>query len=161
MKYKFWRRQHENLALSSSRLHDQTTFYRQFKQDLLISQKHVFIESPFITHKRIATLLPVLKSLTRRGVQLTISTRDPAEHEGLLSEWAWEDIAQLQSMGATVLFTGAVHRKLAIIDNEVLWEGSLNILSQSSSCEVMRRSESKMLVEQMVRFTGLEKHFVV
>ncbi|HPF30831.1 MAG TPA: hypothetical protein PLO25_00775 [Candidatus Saccharibacteria bacterium] len=55
-----------------------------------------------------------------------------------------------------MLFTSGHHRKLVIIDG-ILWEGSLNILSQNDSCELMRRMQPEELVKEMLRFTGLKK----
>jgi hypothetical protein len=62
-------------------------------------------------------------------------------------------------MGVEILYTGNHHRKLAIVNRKILYEGSLNILSQSDSCEVMRRIESTGLAEQMIRFIGLKKWY--
>lgn len=63
----------------------------------------------------------------------------------------------MQDLGIEVLVTGGHHRKLAIIDDNVLWEGSLNILSQNDSCEVMRRIKSDVAANEMIRFTGIRK----
>ncbi len=61
-------------------------------------------------------------------------------------------------MGVQVLLcSGNHHRKLAIIDRKILWEGSLNILSQVRSREIMRRIEGKELAIQMFKFLRLEK----
>ena len=62
-------------------------------------------------------------------------------------------------MGVHVIITsGNHHRKLAILDRKVLWEGSLNILSQSYSREVMRRIVSTDQAEEMFRFIKLGKY---
>jgi hypothetical protein len=42
------------------------------------------------------------------------------------------------------------------MDDDILWEGSLNILSQNESCEIMRRIESSHLAYQTLRFLNLE-----
>jgi hypothetical protein len=88
-----------------------------------------------------------------RNVRIIVNTRHPAEHDAQ----AWRAIQQMQAMGIMVLFTGGHHRKLAILDGRVLWEGSLNILSQYDSCEIMRRIESKILAQQMLQFIQLRK----
>jgi hypothetical protein len=67
-------------------------------------------------------------------------------------------IALLQNIGVEILFTGGHHRKLAIFDRTILWEGSLNILSQNDSCEVMRRMESEDLAKQMIAFIGVGQY---
>jgi hypothetical protein len=61
-------------------------------------------------------------------------------------------------MGIQVLLcSGNDHRKLAIIDRKVLWEGSLNILSQTKSREIMRRIENETLALEMFEFLRLER----
>jgi hypothetical protein len=55
---------------------------------------------------------------------------------------------------------GGHHRKLAIIDRRLLWEGSLNMLSQNDSCEIMRRIESNSLATQMIHFARLDKYLI-
>ena len=60
-------------------------------------------------------------------------------------------------MGIEVIMTGAHHRKLAIIDDDILWEGGLNVLSQNDSCEIMRRIKSNEVFKQMMQFIGIKK----
>jgi hypothetical protein len=61
-------------------------------------------------------------------------------------------------MGVHVLFTGGHHRKLVVVDRRVLYEGSLNVLSQNNSSEIMRRIESARLAWQTIGFVGLDKY---
>lgn len=143
-------------GLCSSRLFDNETFYKSFTSDLRYARQRVYIESPFITKRRIDELLPVFERLRRRGIAVTINTRCPDEHDGEYIRQASDGIQAMQELGVKVLYTVKHHRKLAVID-DVLWEGSLNILSQNDSCEIMRRIKSRSLVMEMVRFLGLLK----
>ena len=52
---------------------------------------------------------------------------------------------------------GNHHRKLAIIDRQILWEGSLNILSQIKSREIMRRIEGDNYAQDMFNFLKLKR----
>lgn len=141
----------------SSRLFNDRTFYRSFVKDLSYCQREVVIESPFITTRRIDSLLPMLNKAGKRGVSIVVNTRNPDEHDLYLRTEALESIAVLQGIGVKILYTVGHHRKLAIIDRQILWEGSLNILSQNESCEIMRRINSKSYSEEMIRFTNLYK----
>ena len=140
--------------LLSSRLYDNKNFYKVFKKDLEHAQYSVIIESPFITIKRMEELLPILRRLRQRGVRVTVNTRDPKEHDTEYEYQATLAAYKMQELGIAVLYTGKLHRKLAIIDSEILWEGSLNILSQNDSCEIMRRTMSRQLAGETVRFIG-------
>jgi phosphatidylserine/phosphatidylglycerophosphate/cardiolipin synthase-like enzyme len=143
--------------LLSSSLYDNTTFYKSFVKDLKDTQRSVLIESPFITTKRMSNLLPIFRTLRQQGVRMVVNTRNPEEHGADYQQQALLAIFEMQELDITVLYTVKHHRKLAIIDGEILWEGSLNILSQNDSCEIMRRTESEVLAQQMVRFVGADK----
>lgn len=148
-------RQHK-FSASDSKLFDQQTFYEEFKKDLESCGHEAIIESPFITTRRTGYLLPVINRAVRRGVRVVVNTRDPYETSPY-DAFAVDAIAELQSIGVEVFYTGRHHRKLAIFDRLILWEGSLNILSQNDSCEVMRRIHSSTLAKEMVSFIELDK----
>lgn len=144
--------------LLTSTLYDENTFYPKFMQDLKRCRSEVIIESPFITNRRLATLLPILEKLKAYKVRVTVNTRDPATQEDeFLQSDARRALSTLQHMGIHVLYTGGHHRKLAILDRRILYEGSLNILSQNESCEIMRRTESVQLAWQMARFVKIDQ----
>lgn len=146
--------------LVGTKLFDEDTFYPAFLKDLNKSGAEVLIESPFVTSKRISVFLPTLKRLKARGVKIAVNTRDPHEQDSELSRAdTYKAIALLQSNGIQVVFTTGHHRKLAVLDRKILYEGSLNILSQNNSREVIRRIESVQLAWQMIGFTKLDKIF--
>jgi HKD family nuclease len=143
--------------LPSSHLYDQDTFYKAFLRDLEKAQSRVIIESPFITEKRMNLLLPTLIKLRNKGIRIIINTKPFEEHENTYQSQAIWAVGAMQNIGVEVLMTAGHHRKLAIINNDILWEGCLNILSQNDSCEVMRRTYSNEAVKQMVQFIGIKK----
>ncbi|HPI41140.1 MAG TPA: hypothetical protein PLJ21_10075, partial [Pseudobdellovibrionaceae bacterium] len=69
------------------------------------------------------------------------------------------EIEALEALGIQVfLCIGNHHRKLAIIDRKVLWEGSLNILSQTRSREIMRRLDGGGFAEDMFNFLNFGRY---
>jgi phosphatidylserine/phosphatidylglycerophosphate/cardiolipin synthase-like enzyme len=143
--------------LLSSTLFDETTFYASFISDLKHSKHAVIIESPHITTRRINSLLPVFRNLVSRGIKVVIITRDPQEHSKCLSFQAVEAIKSCKHYGIHVIIcSGYHHRKLAIIDRGILWEGSLNILSQGYSREFMRRIRSDVLAKELLDYLALK-----
>lgn len=134
---------------SESTLYDQDTFYRAFMRDLLHSKDEVIIESPFITEKRMRTLLPIFTKLR---------SRNPNEHDGDYYYQALNAIYELQALGVTVLYTAGHHRKLAILDRKVVYEGSLNILSFNDSCEIMRKIASEKAAKKLCAFIAIDRY---
>lgn len=140
----------------ASRLFDDRTFYSAFVKDLQYAQKEVIIESPYMTMNRLRLLSPILKKAVRRGVKVRVHTRNPKHHDELLRIQSRLVVPSLKDMGVRVFFyNNYLHRKTAIIDSRIAWEGSLNILSQSNSCEFMRRIESEKLTKELIKFLDL------
>lgn len=140
-------------------LYDQTTFYKEFLRDISDCEKQLIIESPFITGKRVRMLLPIFEKLRRRGVQIVMNTRDPAEHDEITYRLqAAKAVELFHRLDIVVLYTAKHHRKLAIIDGKVVWEGSLNILSFSDSCEIMRKIVSPVAAQQLIDFIAIGKY---
>lgn len=146
--------------LLTSTLFDEKSFYNAFIKDLKNAQHSVIIESPFMTQSRVGDLLPALRKLQKRGVMVQVKTRHPRYHDTALYYQAWKAATVLRGYDVKVRFYHDMrHRKIAVIDDLVLWEGSLNILSHRNSRELMRRTESKELCKQVIRFTGLNSWF--
>lgn len=137
----------------NSALHTEATFYEYLIRDLKHAKKEVIIESPFLTYKRALEFSPVFIKLVKKGVKIIVTTRYPEEHSGNLRVQADITIPYLARLGVEVrLLPNRLHRKLAIIDRKILWEGSLNILSQNRSSEIMRRIDSRKSASQMLSF---------
>ncbi len=142
----------------NSQLHDEKTFYNAFLRDLEGCREEVIIESPFITTARMKYLRPIFERLINRGVKVFVITRDPREHSEGYEIQSEEEIHYFEVLGVQVLLcVGNHHRKLAILDRKVLLEGSLNILSQMRSREIMRRIENKELTMEMFNFLKFGK----
>lgn len=145
--------------MHNSSLFDEKTFYQTFLEDLRHCQDEAIIESPFITSLRMKTFDRVFTNLLKKGVKIYIVTRDPQEHDNGYETQSEEAIRWCEAMGIQVLLcTGNHHRKLAILDRKLLWEGSLNILSQHNSREIMTRTDDEALTKRMFNFLKFSKY---
>ncbi len=141
-----------------SQLYTERDFYNRFLQDLNECQREIIIESPYITSSRMGLFIPVFKELIHKEVKIHIITRDPIDHDEYFRDQATNEILKCNEFGINiVMLKGNHHRKLAIIDRNILWEGSLNILSYNRSQEIMRRIEDKETANQMFNFLKLGK----
>ena len=141
-----------------SELHDESSFFSAFSKDFKAAKREVVIESPFMTKRRASELAPLCRRIIQKGVSVSIYTRNPSDHDTGLREQALIAMDILKTAGVKVISCNDMrHRKLAIIDGQILWEGSLNMLSHSNSREMMRRSVSEKLCDEMFQFTGIKK----
>jgi len=129
----------------------QEQFYPYFSNDVNASKDRVIIYSPFTTQDRLAFMEPSLKSAVERGVHVFVITKalgDRGKRE--LGNYRMLE-KTLESWGIIVIHKSRMHEKLAIVDNSILWVGSLNILSFSSTQEIMERRFSKNVVDDFIK----------
>lgn len=79
-------------------------------------------------------------------------TRPAGNQGGVLEEGLQELIADIRELGVVVDLRTSMHEKFAIIDNTILWHGSLNILSHRDTSESMLRIPSSAACSQIAQF---------
>jgi len=139
-------------------LYNEKTFYRSFIKDMLNADKEVIIYSPFISKFRSDFFSKTMKKLRRRNIDIFIFTRPIEEHEYFMQSEIKCALSDYEEMGATIFYLpGSIHEKVAIIDRKTLWEGSLNILSQRTSREMMRRTFDGKKAKEVMTYLGTNK----
>lgn len=138
-------------------IYNERTFYPAFIKDVLKADKEVIIYSPFISKYRADFFRKTFVRLRIQRIKLIIFTRPVEEHEEHVRKEIKAAIGIYESLGAKVVcLEGSIHEKIAVIDKKILWSGSMNILSQRSSREIMSRTEDKDLTAQVISCLDLD-----
>ena len=116
-------------------IHDEKTFYAQLTR-LIDDAKHsIWLWSPWVAN-RVHQLLPRLETAVSRGVRITVFTRDPSDQtQG--GENSAKAVRALRAIGARIVEVNIAHQKVVVIDDHTVMLGSLNVLSQHRTREVM------------------------
>jgi hypothetical protein len=132
-------------ALSSGK-----NFWATFRQDLKLCASSLTIVSPLLTNDATWNIANELKDLRSRNVIVKVYTRPLDEHQNRYGfNLAY---ARLKKLGAEVITVSKIQQKLAVIDEIIWWEGSLNILGFRDSPEQMSRFQgpgAKSLLAQL------------
>ena len=75
-----------NPSSFESKLFNEVKFYPAFTADLEQATSSIIIESPFVSYRRAAALMPQLVRAIDRGVNIKLNTRNPIEHDGLMRQ---------------------------------------------------------------------------
>lgn len=153
-----------NIESDSSRIIvTQDDFYPLLLNDIDTANTRVVIYSPFITRNRMSELQPTFLSAISKGVRIFLVTK-PLQERGKRSEEEFRYMEHtLENWGATVIHKRGMHEKLVIIDDNILWSGSLNPLSYSDTQEIMERRVSKKIIQeysQIIRLDKLVEEFI-
>jgi superfamily I DNA and/or RNA helicase len=132
-------------------LYTEKNFWARFFQDLKMVKERFIVLSPFVSLRRSSILMDYFRAMKSRGIEIRIYTRPKSQQIGEMANQANIVIEQLRDIGAKVIERRNMHQKVAILDNIIAWEGSLNILSHRDSGEHMRRFESPSAIEEIIR----------
>ena len=149
-----------------SNSYNEKNFWGAFDKDLNAARKSVLIVSPFLYPNRTEQFLDVFKELLGKGTKVQIYTRclhekkegnDKDKESIQLSKDAYN---MLEETGVELICYHKCHQKVAIIDETLTWEGSLNILSHSpnekTSTEQMRRFQDREVAKDSLTNLRLE-----
>lgn len=115
-------------------------FFSHFFRDLQSFSQRLIIYSPFMTINRISILLPYFQDAIVLGKSILVVTKS-MEERGVKERPLYVKCEEkLQTVGVQIIHKKDMHEKLAIFDDQIVWAGSLNILSfNGETGEVMHR----------------------
>ncbi|MEL6427933.1 MAG: AAA domain-containing protein [Planctomycetota bacterium] len=125
-------------------IHDEQSFEGPFRRDLANVRTSIVIYSAFFTPKRVASYADLFREKLAQGVSIRCVTRPPSRNGSMDADEGAATLKHLMELGVSVDARHNVHEKVAVVDQETVWVGSLNLLSFGG------RSQ-----EMMVRATGV------
>ena len=133
----------------SGELYTERNFWAQFLQDIKRVKQRLIILSPFVSVRRSGMFMDYFRAMIGRGIEIRLYTRPVNQQISEMASQSEIVVGQLRSVGVNVIERRNMHQKVAILDNDVAWEGSLNILSHRDSGEQMRRFTGQSAIEEI------------
>ena len=91
--------------------------------------------------------------LTSTSAKVTVITKPPENYPEKDRPRIEECIKLLEQCNITIKTKDRIHQKYAIIDQRIVWYGSINLLSYGSSEESIMRIESVEIAGELLRGT--------
>ena len=129
----------QEAALDSDIIYDQSSFQERFLQDIAQAKESVVIVSPYVTVKRVKWIEAALAQCIQKRVKATVVTRDPESLPAHSRGVAQTAIRMLEGQQVKVICQEGIHQKYAVIDDSIVWYGSVNLLSFGASRESIMR----------------------
>lgn len=103
-----------------------------------------------MTKKRLSQMLNILYSGTINGAKLTIITRPEEDYKEKDRHAVSDMVNSIRLTGANIIFKSNIHQKFAIIDQRIVWYGSINFLSFDSAEESIMRLDSINIANELI-----------
>lgn len=128
--------------------------YREiFHRDLIDANKNVIISSPAISGPKVNELINMLREKQMAGVQVTIVTWTPDSY-GFGDAAYWMQLHEdMRSTGFYIKTVEEHCDRFAVIDQEVVWYGNINLLAKDRADDSIMRVMSKEIAGELMEIT--------
>ncbi len=110
---------------------NQATFDAAIEADIVNAKESIIIFSGFVTPNRVAKLGDLLRTKTTSGVKVRCVTRPPNRNGTMDPQRSKDALDALEGINCVVDCRARIHEKVVLIDKEIVWHGSLNVLSHT------------------------------
>lgn len=124
-----------------------------YEQDLLEANKEIVISSPRINSDKVNQIISLLQKKQESGLQVTILTWHPDAYKYGHSEFRMNLMEQLRRTGFCVQLAEEHCEHYAIIDKEIVWYGSVNLLSKEDTLDNLMRVRSRDIAAELLEMT--------
>ncbi|MDO4555329.1 MAG: DEAD/DEAH box helicase family protein [Lachnospiraceae bacterium] len=132
---------------------DSETYCEVYRKDLLEANKNIVISSPVISGTKVYELINLLRDKQIVGVEITIVTWEPDSY-GFGDAGYWMKLhEEMRQAGFYIKTVHDACEHFAIIDQEIVWYGSMNLLAKSSVDDNLMRVQSKKIAMELMGLT--------
>lgn len=130
---------------------DKDNFLPVFNQDINAANQEIVIVSPFVRKMRTLQMTKLLNVVFEKKIRVVIVTRPKEDFKPKDHATIQRTLDLLTDCGARVVFKSNIHQKFAVMDQKVVWYGSINLLSYGSALESVMRLESTNIANELIR----------
>ena len=134
---------------------DSGNYADAFEQDLVEAESSIIISSPGITQDKIQRFVYLMKSRQEAGVKVTVITTDPEYVLFDSGDFRMEMIDILHKSGIRTILRNEVSEHFAVIDNNLVWHGGMNLLGRDDLWDNLMRIKSPDIASELLEL-GLQ-----
>ena len=128
--------------------------YREvYSQDLSGATGSIIISSPALSGMKVGEVIKSLKGRQEAGVKITVVTWYPDSYGYGRSDYWMELHEEMRRAGIVVQLVDKFCEHYTIVDDEIVWYGSMNFLSKEDAEDNLMRVESKEIANELKELT--------
>ena len=134
-------------------IYDSGNYIDIFEQDIVEAEKRIIISSPNIVQERIDRIIYITKQQVEAGCKIIVITIDPEKMSfGSINDYN-EMINQMKVSGIQVVIKDEVDEHFAVIDEELVWHGGMNLLGKEDVWDNLIRIKSAVVAEELMELS--------
>lgn len=134
-------------------IYDGENYGQIYYRDLLDANKNIILSSPAISGQKVYELMDILKEKQASGIEVTVVTWTPDTY-GFGDSAYWMQLhEEMRKAGFYIKTAEEACERFAVIDQEIVWYGNINLLAKSKMDDSIMRVQSKEIASELMELT--------
>ena len=138
---------------NANTIFDIDSYEKVYAKDLLEANKEIIISSPGLNRSKVDAFVKLIKHRQEDGVKLTVITLNPEGYPEEKIKDTKRLVEILKNCGIRIKLQEHMHEHFAIIDDEIVWYGSMNLLSRAKVDDNLMRVKSKTVAQELLEIS--------
>ena len=141
----------DSVKQEASSIFDYESYLPVYNEDLKRANDSIVISSPTMRYNKVISFVNDVRNLQEKGVKITIITWTPDLNMFSSAESKIELIEILRESGIEVITRDDYFNRFSVIDNAVVWYGSINFLGKEDIEDNIMRVDSKEVAAEVLQ----------
>ncbi|MEE3495198.1 MAG: DEAD/DEAH box helicase family protein [Butyrivibrio sp.] len=133
-------------------IYDSETYSEVFRGDIINAKAEVMISSPYVSTPGSERLIHIFSAMKSKDASISLITYPASHYSDDIKDRIENIHNRLNMAGIKVSFVDYIPSRYAVIDKEILWYGSMNLVSNikedDDEMRIVSRSVAKALIEE-------------
>lgn len=135
---------------TANAIYDSGNYMDVFERDIVEAEKKIMISSPELTRDKTERLRYLVKPRQEAGITVTVITLEPQNISYGSSEFCQRLIEEMREGGIHVIVKDEVIEHFAVIDDELVWHGGMNLLGKEYAWDNLMRIKSVQIAAELL-----------
>lgn len=129
---------------------DSGSYMDVFERDIVEAEKQIIVSSPELTRDKVERFLYLVKARQEAGCKVTVITVNPQCVFYGSPEFCHELVCEMQQSGIHVMEREDVAEHFAVIDDDLVWHGGMNLLGREDAWDNLMRIKSFSVAAELL-----------
>ncbi len=131
-------------------IYDSGNYMDVFERDIIEAEKKIIVSSPELTQEKVKRFIYLVKSRQEAGTTVTVMTIEPQNISYGNPEFCQGLVKEMRENGIHVIVKEEVTEHFAIIDDEIVWHGGMNLLGREDAGDNLMRIKSAGVAAELL-----------
>lgn len=135
---------------TANAIYDSGNYMDVFERDVIQAERNIIVSSPELIWDKVDRFIYLVKARQEAGCKVTVITWNPQNISYGSPEFRQEMVYEMQQRGINVVQKDEVAEHFAVIDDEIVWHGGMNLLGKEDAWDNLIRIRSVQVAAELL-----------